>query len=502
MPKKNTETEEVSKTETKKSVTKKASTSSKSKATAAKAKKAPAKVATSKKKEVAAKVETETKEVVKEAKDETKKTVKAKADSVKKEAKKEPVATKKVEEKKPVKKASTKKQATKKTTVKKEDKTKEVVEDTKETVEETKVEISEPEVVQETISVEPIKESNNEGFNNSVKTESITTEELNAMPDPKTKKKGVNKILVAVLVVLALVIALGITGICLLNNTNDLKEHFDDVEAYKAELVASETTNSSSDEEDSTSEDSLTSSELISTNESEEAILAGRLLNCITINEETGDATLAIGKPLVYTYADLDFINSLEQIKNNNLVIDQIGYDFDTDNSLMNVYAAFTYKGFLKGGAVAQLKYTFTDTDLVITFDNAKIGNLPEFLYKDKLPASGTELYRLNISEINVVNDIKIRLLDPTLIKDISYEDNKLLISLNLEEVFNSIIDDLFNIDDETGSSKFIDIITYYANEFFKTDENGNSTFNSLISEGFSLVQDAIGDIDISKLLG
>ncbi len=492
MPKKNTETEEVSKTETKKSVTKKASTSSKSKATAAKAKKAPAKVATSKKKEVAAKVETETKEVVKEAKDETKKTVKAKADSVKKEAKKEPVATKKVEEKKPVKKASTKKQATKKTTVKKEDKTKEVVEDTKETVEETKVEISE----------EPIKESNNEGFNNSVKTESITTEELNAMPDPKTKKKGVNKILVAVLVVLALVIALGITGICLLNNTNDLKEHFDDVEAYKAELVASETNNSSSDEEDSTSEDSLTSSELISTNESEEAILAGRLLNCITINEETGDATLAIGKPLVYTYADLDFINSLEQIKNNNLVIDQIGYDFDTDNSLMNVYAAFTYKGFLKGGAVAQLKYTFTDTDLVITFDNAKIGNLPEFLYKDKLPASGTELYRLNISEINVVNDIKIRLLDPTLIKDISYDDDKLLISLNLEEVFNSIIDDLFNIDDETGSSKFIDIITYYANEFFKTDENGNSTFNSLISEGFSLVQDAIGDIDISKLLG
>ena len=294
----------------------------------------------------------------------------------------------------------------------------------------------------------------------------------NVTSDKPKKKKNIFLRIVLALVVIGAACAVAI--MCLANNISTIEEHFDAIDVYKDQLVVSE-------------EDK---------DKSKEVLLAISLLNNITIDDNTYDATLAVSKPVVYNFFDLDTLNNIDFLKLNCFVVNQFGYDLDPENSIINVYAAVKYNNFLNMGVTAQLTYEFTDTDLVIKFKDAQIGNLPAFLYKDKIPESGKELFRQNISDFNVVNDIKVRFLDPQKIKDIKYEDNTVYISLNIEEAVNDIINELF--DTTNGDSKFAQIANYYLKELF--NDSSDVDYSSMIDSVSTWIQSVIGEVDLDSI--
>ena len=294
----------------------------------------------------------------------------------------------------------------------------------------------------------------------------------NVTSDKPKKKKNIFLRIVLALVVIGAACAVAI--MCLANNISTIEEHFDAIDVYKDQLVVSE-------------EDK---------DKSKEVLLAISLLNNITIDDNTYDATLAVSKPVVYNFFDLDTLNNIDFLKLNGFVVNQFGYDLDPENSIINVYAAVKYNNFLNMGVTAQLTYEFTDTDLVIKFKDAQIGNLPAFLYKDKIPESGKELFRQNISDFNVVNDIKVRFLDPQKIKDIKYEDNTVYISLNIEEAVNDIINELF--DTTNGDSKFAQIANYYLKELF--NDSSDVDYSSMIDSVSTWIQSVIGEVDLDSI--
>lgn len=248
-----------------------------------------------------------------------------------------------------------------------------------------------------------------------------------------------------VLLVIVAIIAIGCGMVfSMINNVSDIKEHFDDVDAYKSELVLS-------DEEKAMPKEKL----------------LGRLLaDNIAYNEESKDITLTISKALVYNFLDLDEINNSNSARNYGVFIKNIGYDVDTVKKEINVYAAVNYKGKITTGVVALLSYEFTDTDIVIYYKDVTIGKLPKFLYESKLPTAGKEVFRKNISELEVNNDLNIKLLDPSKILDISYNDGNIAISLNIIDAIEDLISELFGPSIK-GSSKFDQLVDYYLGEMF-----------------------------------
>ena len=341
---------------------------------------------------------------------------------------------------------------------------------------------------EEAATSEPVQEAIEikEDLNDVTTTEETTVEESktiettplnssvnsNVTSEKPKKKKNIFLRIVLALVVIGTACAVAI--MCLANNISAIEEHFDAIDVYKDQLVVSE-------------EDK---------DKSKEVLLAINLLNNITIDDNTYDATLAVSKPVVYNFFDLDTLNNIDFLKLNGFVINQFGYDLDPENSIINVYAAVKYNNFLNMGVTAQLTYEFTDTDLVIKFKDAQIGNLPAFLYKDKIPESGKELFRQNISDFNVVNDIKVRFLDPEKIKDIKYEDNTVYISLNIEEAVNDIINELF--DTTNGDSKFAQIANYYLKELF--NDSSDVDYSSMIDSVSTWIQSVIGEVDLDSI--
>ena len=319
-------------------------------------------------------------------------------------------------------------------------------------------------ITTEGTTVEESKTIETAPLNSSVKS-NVTSEK------PKKKKNIFLRIVLALVVIGA---ACAVTIMCLADNISAIEEHFDAIDVYKGQLVVSE-------------EDK---------DKSKEVLLAINLLNNITIDDNTYDATLAVSKPVVYNFFDLDTLNNIDFLKLNGFVVNQFGYDLDPENSIINVYAAVKYNNFLNMGVTAQLTYEFTDTDLVIKFKDAQIGNLPAFLYKDKIPESGKELFRQNISDFNVVNDIKVRFLDPQKIKDIKYEDNTVYISLNIEEAVNDIINELF--DTTNGDSKFAQIANYYLKELF--NDSSDVDYSSMIDSVSTWIQSVIGEVDLDSI--
>ncbi len=418
------------------------------------------------------KKETKTKKTV----DKTNETKTAKPDSKTKKATEESKKTKTSTKNSDSKKVSSNKEETKKAVAKKTTTT------TKKTTSKKKAEENKTAEIKEEIITTPIEET----IVNEEEKETISTEEnIDSSPTtineditkevikekPKKKKNILLKVILG-LVILACAIAVAI--MCLANNISTIEEHFDPIDIYKDQLVVSE-------------EDK---------DKSKEVLLAINLLNNITIDENTYDATLAVSKPVVYNFFDIDTLNNIEYLNEKKLVINQFGYDIDPENSVINVYTAVKYNNFLNMGITAQLTYEFTDTDFVIKFKDAQIGNLPAFLYKSKLPESGKEIFRQNISDFNVVNDIKVRFLDPLKIKDIKYEDDIAYISLNIEDAVNDLINELF--DTSNGDSKFAQIANYYLKQLF--NDSSDVDYTSLIDSVSAWAQSVIGDLDTDSI--
>lgn len=428
----------------------------------------------------------------------TKKTTVKKADSTKK------TATKAVEKKATETKTNASKEVKKNTSnkAKKEESKKTKVESKKvsnQTKDETKKPVtkkvsktnkkktakkqdSKIEEVSSNLTVEPKEELNpnkeetaevSEELTTSTVEETVPLNSSTTVISEKPKKK--KNILLRVIIALAiLACAAVVTLMCLANNISTIEEHFDPIDIYKDQLVVSE-------------EDK---------DKSKEVLLAINLLNNITIDENTYDATLTVSKPIVYNFFDLDTLNNIDFLKLNGFVVNEFGYDLDPENSIINVYAAVKYNNFLNMGITARLTYEFTDTDLVIKFKDAKIGNLPEFLYRDKIPQSGKELFRQNISDFNIVNDIKVRFLDPQKIKNIKYEDDVVYISLNIEEAVNDIITELF--DTSNGDSKFAQIANYYLKQLF--NDSTDVDYTSMIDSVSTWIQSVIGEADLDSI--
>lgn len=442
----------VNKEETvaKKTTAKKADTTKKTATKAVEKKTTETKTKASKevKKKTSNKAKVESKKVSSSTKDETKKPVTKKASKTTKKK-----ATKKVDDKQEEVSSTPVEETNKGFESKKEDIVEETAEvkedaDVANTTEETKVEEAKP-------------------------VETVPLNSTTAVAGEKPKKKK-NIFLRVILAIVIIACAVAVAIMCLANNISAIEEHFDPIDIYKDQLVVSD-------------EDK---------DKSKEVLLAINLLNNITIDENTYDATLAVSKPVVYNFFDIDTLNNIDFLKLNGFVVNQFGYDLDPENSIINVYAAVKYNNFLNMGITAQLTYEFTDTDLVIKFKDAQIGNLPAFLYKDKIPESGKELFRQNISDFNVVNDIKVRFLDPQKIKDIKYEDNTVYISLNIEEAVNDIINELF--DTSNGDSKFAQIANYYLKQLF--NDSTDVDYTSMIDSVSTWVQSVIGDVDLDSI--
>ena len=433
------------------------------------AKKTTAKKADTTKKSATKAVEKKTTETKTKASKEVKKNTSNKAKKTKVESKKVSSSTKD-ETKKPVTKKASK--TTKKKATKQEELSSNIVEEPKEVFESKKDDTAEEttEVKEDTIDTSTTEEIKVEEAK-PVETVPLNSSATVASEKPKKKKNIFLRVILA-LVIIACAVAVAI--MCLANNISAIEEHFDPIDIYKDQLVVSE-------------EDK---------DKSKEALLAINLLNNITIDENTYDATLAVSKPVVYNFFDIDTLNNIDFLKLNGFVVNQFGYDLDPEKSIINVYAAVKYNNFLNMGITAQLTYEFTDTDLVIKFKDAQIGNLPAFLYKDKIPESGKELFRQNISDFNVVNDIKVRFLDPQKIKDIKYEDNTVYISLNIEEAVNDIINELF--DTSNGDSKFAQIANYYLKQLF--NDSSDVDYTSMIDSVSTWVQSVIGDVDLDSI--
>lgn len=249
--------------------------------------------------------------------------------------------------------------------------------------------------------------------------------------DEKPKKNHL--LLKILLIVLFLVIASSLSLVLLANNTSTLQEHFDDIEAYKAQIVNKD--------------------------DDRNVNLANNIIDSITYDEKTKDATLALSKAIVYNYIDLDILNT--NLSKYNITFQQMGYDVDTKNNEINLYMAITYKKLIKAGVKATLSYEFTDTDFILKFNDATVGNLPRFIYEKSLPAKHEELYRQNISELIVGDDIKVKIINPSQIINIRYDENgTTYITLDISTAIDDLIDELFNSNE--GISKFEEIIDYY----------------------------------------
>lgn len=249
--------------------------------------------------------------------------------------------------------------------------------------------------------------------------------------DEKPKKNHL--LLKIILIVLFLVIASSLSLVLLANNTSTLQEHFDDIEAYKAQIVNKD--------------------------DDRNVNLANNIIDSITYDKKTKEATLALSKAIVYNYIDLDILNT--NLSKYNITFQQMGYDVDTKNNEINLYMAITYKKLIKAGVKANLSYEFTDTDFILKFNDATVGNLPRFIYEKSLPAKHEELYRQNISELIVGDDIKVKIINPSQIISIQYDENgTTYITLDISTAIDDLIDELFNSDE--GVSKFEEIIDYY----------------------------------------
>lgn len=249
--------------------------------------------------------------------------------------------------------------------------------------------------------------------------------------DEKPKKNHL--LLKILLIVLFLVIASSLSLVLLANNTSTLQEHFDDIEAYKAQIVNKD--------------------------DDRNVNLANNIIDSITYDEKTKEATLALSKAIVYNYIDLDILNT--NLSKYNITFQQMGYDVDTKNNEINLYMAITYKKLIKAGVKANLSYEFTDTDFILKFNDATVGNLPRFIYEKSLPAKHEELYRQNISELIVGDDIKVKVINPSQIINIRYDENgTTYITLDISTAIDDLIDELFNSNE--GISKFEEIIDYY----------------------------------------
>ena len=249
--------------------------------------------------------------------------------------------------------------------------------------------------------------------------------------DEKPKKNHL--LLKILLIVLFLVIASSLGLVLLANNTSTLQEHFDDIEAYKAQIVNKD--------------------------DDRNVNLANNIIDSITYDEKTKEATLALSKAIVYNYIDLDILNT--NLSKYNITFQQMGYDVDTKNNEINLYMAITYKKLIKAGVKATLSYEFTDTDFILKFNDATVGNLPRFIYEKSLPAKHEELYRQNISELIVGDDIKVKIINPSQIINIRYNENgTTYITLDISTAIDDLIDELFNSNE--GISKFEEIIDYY----------------------------------------
>ena len=249
--------------------------------------------------------------------------------------------------------------------------------------------------------------------------------------DEKPKKNHL--LLKILLIVLFLVIASSLGLVLLANNTSTLQEHFDDIEAYKAQIVNKD--------------------------DDRNVNLANNIIDSITYDEKTKEATLALSKAIVYNYIDLDILNT--NLSKYNITFQQMGYDVDTKNNEINLYMAITYKKLIKAGVKASISYEFTDTDFILKFNDATVGNLPRFIYEKSLPAKHEELYRQNISELIVGDDIKVKIINPSQIINIRYNENgTTYITLDISTAIDDLIDELFNSNE--GISKFEEIIDYY----------------------------------------
>lgn len=250
--------------------------------------------------------------------------------------------------------------------------------------------------------------------------------------DEKPKKNHL--LLKILLIVLFLVIASSLSLVLLANNTSTLQEHFDDIEAYKAQIVNKD--------------------------DDRNVNLANNIIDSITYDEKTKEATLALSKAIVYNYIDLDILNT--NLSKYNITFQQMGYDVDTKNNEINLYMAITYNKLIKAGVKATLSYEFTDTDFILKFNDATVGNLPRFIYEKSLPAKHEELYRQNISELIVGDDIKVKVINPSQIINIRYDDDNgtTYITLDISTAIDDLIDELFNSNE--GISKFEEIIDYY----------------------------------------
>lgn len=249
--------------------------------------------------------------------------------------------------------------------------------------------------------------------------------------DEKPKKNHL--LLKILLIVLFLVIASSLSLVLLANNTSTLQEHFDDIEAYKAQIVNKD--------------------------DDRNVNLANNIIDSITYDEKTKEATLALSKAIVYNYIDLDILNT--NLSKYNITFQQMGYDVDTKNNEVNLYMAITYNKLINAGVKATLSYEFTDSDFVLKFKDATVGKLPRFIYENKLPDKYQELYRQNISELIVGDDIKVKIIDPSKIISIQYDENgTTYITLDISTAIDDLIDELFNSDE--GVSKFEEIIDYY----------------------------------------
>lgn len=252
--------------------------------------------------------------------------------------------------------------------------------------------------------------------------------------DINEKSKKNHLIIKILLIVLFLVISSSLGLVLLANNTSTLKEHFDDIEAYKAQIVNKD--------------------------DDRNVNLANNIVDSITYDEKTKEATLALSKAIVYNYIDLDILNT--NLSKYNITFQQMGYDVDTNNKEVNLYIAITYKKLIKAGVKVTLSYEFTDTDFILKFNDATVGNLPRFIYEKSLPAKHEELYRQNISELIVGDDIKVKVINPSQIINIRYDDDNgtTYITLDISTAIDDLIDELFNSNE--GISKFEEIIDYY----------------------------------------
>ena len=429
-------------------------------------KEAPKKKTTAKKNSTKAKDEAVKEEVKEEVAKETKKTAKKAATTKKKAESPKKTAKKKTTKKKEDVKVE---EAVKEEPVVKEeveDKTSERTEVAPEVVEEPKVEET---AVEETTNNEEIPSfvSNEGNKEEKVEVSSTSNNTYTYTQPEKKKKKHIG--LIIFLVIVALLAAGVYAGIRMLDNTSKLAEHFDDVEAYKSQITITD------EQKD----------------QSKEELLLGQIAGTLQIDEQS-NATVSITKPMIYNYIDIEGINNLDIIKNNPVVINKVGYDIDTENSIINLYSDVTYKNFLKIGVAAKLKYELTETGIIITYQDCKVGDLPTFFYQSKLPKAGTVLYSQEFGEVELLDGISVRLLAPNMIKDIAYtDDGTLNISINAEELAQRILEDL-NTEDADGNTKMIKLINAYIKEYLGYDIDV-SVFSGLINS-------LIGTIDFSKL--